>query len=49
LEIGRAIVDARAIKAMLARNDLPEGSTDLVTALAGLKMDDLTHVGLRQE
>jgi hypothetical protein len=43
LEIGGAIVDTGAIEAVLAGNRLPEGSTDLVTALAGLKMNLLSR------
>jgi hypothetical protein len=29
---------------VLARDGLPEGSTDLVTALSGLEMNDFTHL-----
>jgi hypothetical protein len=31
LEVGSAVVDTRAVEAMLAGDGLPEGSTDLVT------------------
>jgi hypothetical protein len=44
LEIGSSIVDSGSIKAVLARDGLPEGSTDLVTALSGLEMNDFTHL-----
>jgi hypothetical protein len=44
LELRGAVVHAIAVKTMLARNSLPEGSTDLVTALTGLEVDDLTHL-----
>jgi hypothetical protein len=45
LQIGGSIVHSGAVKTVLARDSLPEGSTDLVTALAGLEMDDFTHAG----
>lgn len=45
LEIGGAIVNTGAVKAVLARDGLPESGTYLVTTLAGLKVNDLTHCG----
>jgi len=45
LHVGGAIVDSSAIKAMLARDVLPEGCAYLVATLAGLKVDDLAHCG----
>jgi proteasome assembly chaperone (PAC2) family protein len=45
LEVGGAIEDTGAIKAVLARDGLPESGTNLVTTLAGLQMNDLTHCG----
>ena len=34
------------VNAVFVRDDLPELGTDLVTALAGLKVDNLSHVVL---
>jgi hypothetical protein len=39
LEVRGAIVNTGAIEAVLARDGLPEGSTDLVTALACLEVN----------
>jgi len=44
LELGGAIVDTVAVEAVLARDGLPEGSTNLVTALTGLEVNNLTHL-----
>ena len=43
LQVGRAGVLAGGVDAVLAANDLPELGADLVTALAGLDVDDLSH------
>jgi len=45
LELRGAIVNAIAVEAVLARDVLPKGSTNLVTALAGLEVNNLTHCG----
>jgi hypothetical protein len=45
LKLRSAIIHAIAVEAVLARDDLPKGGTNLVTALAGLKMNNLTHFG----
>ena len=34
LEVGSAVVDTRAVEAVLARDGLPEGGTNLVTLLS---------------
>jgi proteasome assembly chaperone (PAC2) family protein len=44
LELGGTVVDTIAVEAVLARDGLPESSTDLVTALTGLEVNNLTHV-----
>jgi hypothetical protein len=44
LKIRGTIVESGAIETMLARDILPEGSTNLVTTLAGLEMNDFTHI-----
>ena len=44
LEVGGAGVGAGGVDAMLIRDDLPELGSDLVAALAGLDVDDLSHV-----
>ena len=44
LNIGLALVDAFGIKAVFLRDSLPELSTDLVTALAGLDVNDFSHI-----
>ncbi|EPY39693.1 hypothetical protein AGDE_04235 [Angomonas deanei] len=43
LKIGVTLVGTSGINAMLVRNYLPELGTNLVTALAGLARNDLTH------
>jgi len=45
LEIRGTIVNARTIETVFARDLLPEGGTDLVTTLASLEVNNLTHVG----
>jgi len=45
LEIAVAVVGTSWVDSVLVGDDLPELGTDLVTALAGLKMDNLSHVG----
>ena len=45
LEVGVAVVGAGRVNAMLIGDDLPELCADLVTALASLDCNDLTHVG----
>jgi hypothetical protein len=39
LELGGAVVDTIAVETMLARDGLPERSTNLVTALTGLEVN----------
>jgi hypothetical protein len=43
LKVGVAMVGTSGIDAMLVRDDFPEFGTDLVTALAALNVNDLTH------
>lgn len=43
LEVGGTIVNTGAIEAVLTGDGLPESSTNLVTTLAGLEVNDLTH------
>ena len=43
MEIAIAVVAAGGIDTMLVGDDLPELGTNLVTALAGLKVDNLSH------
>jgi hypothetical protein len=38
------VVRAGGVDAVLVGDDLPELGTDLVTALAGLDVDDFSHV-----
>ena len=44
LEVGVTVVGAGGVDTVLVGDDLPELGTDLVTALASLDVDDLTHV-----
>jgi len=37
------VVSSGGVDAVLVGDDLPELGTDLVTALAGLEVDNLTH------
>jgi len=46
LEIRVAVVCAGGVDAVLIRNDFPELGTDLVTALAGLEVDNLKPIRL---
>merc|ERR1719243_22281 len=43
LEVGVTVVGTGGVNAVLVRDDFPELSTDLVTALAGLDVDDFAH------
>ena len=43
LEIAIAVVAAGGIDTVLVGDDLPELGSDLVTALASLKVDNLSH------
>jgi len=43
LEIGVTVVGSGWVDSVLVGDDLPEFGTDLVTALAGLKVDDFSH------
>ena len=43
LEVRVAVVGAGGVDAVLVGDDLPEFGADLVTALASLKMNDLSH------
>jgi len=43
LEVGSSCIASSWVNAVLIRDDLPELGTDLVTALARLKVDNLTH------
>ena len=43
LEIGITVVGASWVNAMLVGDDLPELGADLVTALAGLEVDNFSH------
>ena len=43
LEVGVPMVSTRGVHTVLVGDDLPELGTDLVTALAGLEMDDFSH------
>ena len=43
LKIGITMVGTSWVNAMLVGDDLPELGTNLVTALAGLKVDNLSH------
>jgi hypothetical protein len=43
LEIGVAVVGSGWVDSVLVGDDLPELGTDLVTTLAGLKVDDFSH------
>jgi len=50
LEVGGTIVLSIAIETVLARDGLPESGTNLVTTLAGLEVNNLTHFeGIRKE
>lgn len=44
LEVGVAMVGTGGVDTVLVAHDLPELGTDLVTALASLDVDDLTHL-----
>jgi len=44
LEVRVAVVGSGWVDSVLVGDDLPELGSDLVTALAGLKVDDLTHI-----
>jgi len=44
LEVAGTIVHAGSIETMLARDGLPERGTNLVTTLAGLDVQNLTHI-----
>ena len=43
LQVRVSLVGAGGVDAVLVRDDLPELGSDLVSALAGLKMDDFSH------
>ena len=43
LEIGITMVGTSWVNAMLVGDDLPELGADLVTALAGLEVDNFSH------
>jgi proteasome assembly chaperone (PAC2) family protein len=43
LEVGITVVRTGRVNSMLVRDDFPELSSDLVTALASLDVDDFTH------
>jgi hypothetical protein len=43
LEIGVAMVGTGGVNSVLIGDDFPKLGTDLVTALAGLEVDDFTH------
>jgi len=49
LEVGGSIVHAITVKAVLARDGLPERSANLVTTLAGLEVNNLAHDDKRRE
>jgi hypothetical protein len=44
LEIGVTVVGAGGVNTVFVGDDFPELSTDLVTALAGLNVDDFSHL-----
>ena len=44
LEVRVTVVGTSWVNSVFIRDDFPEFSTDLVTALAGLDVDDFTHV-----
>ena len=43
LEIGVPVVGTGGVNSVFIGDDFPELGTDLVTALAGLEVDDFTH------
>ena len=43
LEIGVTVVGTGGVNSVFIGDDFPELGTDLVTALAGLEVDDFTH------
>jgi len=44
LEVGVTVVGTGGVNAVFVRDDFPELSTDLVTALAGLDVDNFSHL-----
>ena len=46
MEIGVTMIGTSWVNTVFVRDDLPELGTDLVTALAGLKVDNFSHVVL---
>jgi hypothetical protein len=49
LEIGVTVVGAGGVNSVLVGDDLPEFSTDLVTALTTLDVDDFSHVQIKNK
>jgi len=43
LEVGVSVVGTSGVNTMLVRDDLPEFSTNLVSALTGLQVDNFSH------
>ena len=46
MKIGVTMIGTSWVNTVFVRDDLPELGTDLVTALAGLKVDNFSHVVL---
>ena len=44
LEVGIAMVGSGGVNTVFVRDDFPELGSDLVTALTGLEMDNLSHL-----
>ena len=44
LEVGVAMVGSGGVNTVFVGDDFPELGTDLVTALTGLEMDNLSHL-----
>jgi hypothetical protein len=46
LEVGISLVGTSGVNTVFVGDDFPEFGTDLVTALAGLQVDDFSHLDL---
>jgi len=46
LKVGVSVVGSRGVDSVLVGDDFPEFGTDLVTALSGLNVNDLSHIEL---